>query len=249
MNVEVASKKPSPFAASSPWVDLGLTLPMFVGYHLGVAFLPMRNAADWVTLELVELADHNILGYAGLTLGIGAVYVGLLAFAGRGESLRWDRFLLIAVEGMLYALAMRLAASYVVGRMALQSAAAGDAIQPSSAASVEGAFPSVVMSLGAGFYEEIAFRVVLFGLGVRFIQILFSLEGLVKALVPLVWAAVAAALFSGWHYVGALGEVFELRSFAFRWVCGCIFTLIYVFRGFAPAVWTHALYDVWVLAF
>jgi hypothetical protein len=22
---------------------------------------------------------------------------------------------------------------------------------------------------------------------------------------------------------------------------------IYAFRGFAPAVWTHALYDVWVL--
>ena len=59
----------------------------------------------------------------------------------------------------------------------------------------------------------------------------------------------AAAAFSAWHYVGPLGDPFELRSFVFRWVCGLVFTLIYVFRGFAPVVWTHALYDIWVLAF
>ena len=63
------------------------------------------------------------------------------------------------------------------------------------------------------------------------------------------WAALSAAVFSGWHYVGQFGEPFELRSFVFRWVCGVVFTLIYVFRGFAPVVWTHALYDIWVLAF
>ena len=62
-------------------------------------------------------------------------------------------------------------------------------------------------------------------------------------------AALAAAVFSGWHYFGQFGEPFELRSFLFRWVCGVVFTLIYVFRGFAPVVWTHALYDIWVLAF
>jgi hypothetical protein len=30
-------------------------------------------------------------------------------------------------------------------------------------------------------------------------------------------------------------------------MCGLAFTLIYAFRGFAPAVWTHAIYDIWVL--
>ena len=41
----------------------------------------------------------------------------------------------------------------------------------------------------------------------------------------------------------------ELVSFTFRAVLGLILTLIYVARGFAAAVWTHALYDVWVLVF
>lgn len=31
--------------------------------------------------------------------------------------------------------------------------------------------------------------------------------------------------------------------------CGLVLTAIYAFRGFAPAVWTHALYDVWVMVF
>jgi membrane protease YdiL (CAAX protease family) len=61
------------------------------------------------------------------------------------------------------------------------------------------------------------------------------------------WAVVAALVFSGWHYVGALGDEFEATSFVFRAVCGLVFTLIYVYRGFAPAVWTHAIYDIWVL--
>jgi len=32
-------------------------------------------------------------------------------------------------------------------------------------------------------------------------------------------------------------------------VLGLALTLIFATRGFAAAVWTHALYDVWVLVF
>ena len=60
---------------------------------------------------------------------------------------------------------------------------------------------------------------------------------------------VTSFAFSAWHYVGDLGEPFELRSFVFRAVCGLLFSVIYAFRGFAPAVWTHTIYDVWVLVF
>jgi hypothetical protein len=104
------------------------------------------------------------------------------------------------------------------------------------------------MSLGAGLYEEIAFRVVLYGFGVKIVRLLFTSTPSPKRwLLSLGWAVVAAAIFSGWHYVGELGESFELRSFVFRLVCGLVFTAIYAFRGFAPAVWTHTLYDIWVL--
>jgi hypothetical protein len=224
-------------SGSGPWTDLGLTLPIFVGYHLGVVFLNVRNAADVVTRELVTLSENNLLAYGGLTLAIGVVYVGILMVLGRGHALRWERFAIVATEGIVYAVAMRLVAAYVVGRVFL-------------ATGINGTFTALVMSLGAGFYEEVVFRVILFGLGVKLLVFLFPIVLPLKAaIVKVVWALATAGVFSGWHYVGALGEAFDVHTFVFRWVCGLAFCVIYWFRGFAPAVWTHALYDIWVLVF
>jgi hypothetical protein len=220
---------------SDAWTDLGLTLPIFLIYHLGVIFLPVRNAADPVTQELRALANQSLPLYAGLTLAVGVVFVLVLATLGRREELSGKRFALIAVEGALYALLMRFVGSYVVGSLRL--APGGEPF---------GAFSGLIMSLGAGFYEEIAFRVGLFGLGALILKMFFG-KGLQGILLMAGWAVVAAAVFSGWHYVGALGDAFDLKSFVFRTVCGLVLTAIYVFRGFAPAVWTHALYDVWVM--
>jgi len=223
---------------SGPWADLALTLPVFVGYHLGVVFLPVRNAADIVTRELTKLAENSIWQYIGLTLGIGAAFAGVLLMLGRGHTLRSSRFVLVGIEGILYAIAMRLAGQYVVQQLALVPGVP------------DGRFSALVMSLGAGFYEEIAFRVVLFGLGLRLILgLIGNLPRLKRTLIALAWAFTIAFVFSGWHYVGDLGEPFELRSFVFRTVCGLAFTAIYSFRGFAPAVWTHTIYDAWVLLF
>jgi hypothetical protein len=220
-------------AASDPWSDLGLTLPIFIGYHLGVVFLPMRNAADVVTRELVALANNDLLTYGGLTLLLGVAFVGVLAMLGRGHTLKLERFVWVLAEGVAYAVVMRLIAGYVVGRLPLSL---GDRAS------------GLVMSLGAGFYEEIAFRVVLFGLGAKVLRLFAEPISSARAqIITVVWALVAAAVFSGWHHLGEFGEPFELRAFVFRWVCGLVFTVIYAFRGFAPVVWTHALYDIWVL--
>ncbi len=226
---------------SGAWADLALTLPIFLFYHLFVVFLDVRNAADVVTHELVGLSNQSLPAYGGLTVAIGALFVGILVVAGREQELHWQRFVWVALEAVAYAVAMRFAAAYVVGRLHL------DAGGPPG---IGDRFAGLVMSLGAGFYEEIAFRVVLYGVGLKLLALLFVAASPSKRwLVSLGWALVAAGVFSGWHYVGAFGDPFELRSFVFRWVCGLAFTAIYAFRGFAPAVWTHALYDIWVLVF
>ncbi len=244
---------------SGPLADLALTLPLFIVYHLGVVWLDVQNAADVVTRELKALASASLPAYSGLTLAIGLVFAGILLVLGRGHTLRWQRFALVALEGVLYAVAMRLVASYVVGRVhldaGLQTVAwvGGSPAPPPLASGAEpqsvGFMTAVVLSLGAGLYEEIAFRVGLYGLGRKVLLAMMpeALPGQ-RVLASLGWAIVTAAVFSGWHYVGQFGDPFELRSFLFRWVCGLVFTLIYVFRGFAPVVWTHALYDIWVMA-
>jgi CAAX prenyl protease-like protein len=229
---------------SGPLADLALTLPIFVIYHLGVVWMDVQNAADIVTRELKNLASSSLPAYSGLTLAIGVVFTTILLILGRGHTLRWQRFALVAAEGVLYAVAMRLVASYVVGNIHL------DAGAPTPAEATPSFFTAVVLSLGAGLYEEIAFRVGLYGIGRRLLLAMMpEASAGQRTMAGLGWAALAAAVFSGWHYFGQFGEPFELRSFVFRWVCGIVFTVIYAFRGFAPVVWTHALYDIWVMAF
>jgi len=232
------------------WVDLGLTLPIFLVYQLAVVFLGVQNATDMVTGTLLRLSDGNRTTYLLATFAIGVIFAGTFALLGRGQAFHPRKFIQIAIEGVIYAFLMRLAAGFVVG-----SVFAGGIKD-------EGRFVGFVMSLGAGFYEELAFRVILFGLGAKLLtwlvakqkvsltgtapQSRFSLRSLG---VIVAWSVVCAMIFSGVHYVGAMSDPFQLASFTFRAVLGLALTLIYTTRGFAAAVWTHALYDVWVLVF
>jgi hypothetical protein len=132
---------------------------------------------------------------------------------------------------------MRLAGSFVVGHMF------------AGKVTIHG-FPGFIMSLGAGFYEELTYRFLLFGVGSYVLRTLLFAKGTIRgSIMSWGWAVVAAGMFSAMHYIGPMGDPFELKSFVFRWVLGMTLTLIFVFRGFAAAVWAHAFYDVWVMVF
>ncbi len=233
------------------WVDLALTLPIFLAYHLSVVFLNVKNATDVLTGSLLHLSGGSTSAYLGTTFAIGVVFAGTFALLGRGHAFRPGKFVQIALEGVLYAMLMRVAAGLVMER--LFAGHIGE----------ESRFTGFVMSLGAGFYEELAFRVVLFGLGAKVLLSLFAEQPTnfttsppteapltLRAIGILIgWALAASVVFSGFHYVGALGDSFKLTSFVFRLLLGLALTLIYATRGFAAAVWTHAVYDIWVLVF
>lgn len=261
--VAIAPARPAPGARrTDALTDVALTAPLFVVYHVGVAFLPLRNAADVVTSRLAELAEFNRAAYLALTVALGVFVAGILLACGHREKFRWETFALVALEGAVYAVAMRWAAGYVAVALApgALSSALGLGAAPANAAFVAsglnapllgpaaalGASPwgAVVLSCGAGVYEELAFRVLLFGIGSR---LLVAMDDWRPWLVKLAWAVACAAAFSLWHHTGPMAEPFALEPFLFRTVCGLAFTAIFAFRGFAPAVWTHTLYDVWVL--
>src|SRR3954470_19895105 len=88
------------------WVDLGLTLPIFLIYHLGVVFLRVQNATDIVTAPLLRIAEGNRLMYVGITAAIGTGFAAVFALLGRGHAFRPQKFIQIAVEGILYATLM-----------------------------------------------------------------------------------------------------------------------------------------------
>ncbi len=246
----LAAPRPAPGARrTDALTDVALTAPLFVVYHVGVAFLPLRNAADVVTSRLAELAEFNRAAYLALTVALGVFLAGVLLACGHRDKFRWETFALVALEGAVYAVAMRWAAGYVSTAVAVAPglaalAPAGPPALGPAATAFDSPWGALVMSCGAGVYEELAFRALLFGVGAR---LLVAMDDFRPWLVKLAWALAGAAAFSLWHHTGPMAEPFSLEPFLFRTVCGLAFTAIYAFRGFAPAVWTHTLYDVWVL--
>ena len=245
----VATQDPQALSAKpGAWAELALTLPVFLVYQLGVVFLNVRNATDLVTQRLLLLANGDRLEYLGMTAAIGVVLFAVFAVLGRGQVLHGRKVVQIMIEGAAYAIAMGTMTGGIMGKLF-----AG----PSGVAAM-GPGAGLIMSLGAGFYEELAFRALLFGMGSKVLVWLFTRQrvGLVDSAPKLSlasvgimvgWALLCAGAFSGMHYLGSLGDDFQLRSFVARAVLGLALTLVYAMRGFAAAVWTHALYDVWVL--
>lgn len=119
------------------------------------------------------------------------------------------------------------------------------------AALVSAALPdwksSLLISIGAGLYEELLFRLI----GIALLHtLLYEVIGFGK--VASAWGAIifSAILFALYHYTaGDLDRLMSLDSFAlgflfFATLAGIYFGAIFVLRGFGIVVATHALYDI-----
>ena len=79
----------------------------------------------------------------------------------------------------------------------------------------------LMLSLGAGLYEELFFRVLLvtgIAAGARIVL------GLGRAASGIIAAVVGAFIFSAFHYIGPYGDQLELQSFVFRMLSGLAFS-------------------------
>jgi hypothetical protein len=102
----------------------------------------------------------------------------------------------------------------------------------------------LMLSLGAGLYEELFFRVLLvtgIAAGARIVL------GFSRRTSGIIAAIVGAFIFSAFHYIGPYGDQLQLQSFVFRMLSGLAFSALYLVRGFGITAWTHALYDAFLL--
>lgn len=215
-----------------PLTSLVLTVPVFLVYHLGILVVPGRNGVDWVSGATLALLDRSGLAYVGVTLAYAAGLLGAgLWLRGRSQ-VRPAALWPVLGEGLLWALLMMGTVGWATGVLVGAQAGAAPA----------GPLTKVVMAAGAGFHEELVFRVGLFGGGAHVLR---------RLALPRVGAFAVAGvgsslLFSAAHYVGPMGEAVGLASFAFRFLAGAFLAAVYWFRGFAVAVYGHALYDLMV---
>lgn len=221
-------------------------LPLLALYELLELVAPVRmsggvvrNGADVLLTSLftAALGPRGPLVFMALVIGGALVLIWRDRTAGR---LQPRIFAFMALETLALALAFGLvvgiATMKLVGPLRAMAAGAGGVQNISPLA-------RLTLSLGAGLYEELLFRVVL----VALIANGFRLVGFGRVLSGAIGAVVGALIFSAFHYLGPLGEPYQLESFVFRAIAGLAFSAMYLLRGFGITAWTHAVYDVLVM--
>jgi hypothetical protein len=216
-----------------PLTSLVLTVPVFLVYHLGILLVSRRNGVDWVSELTLELLDRSVGAYVAVTLAYAAgLLVAGLWLRGRAQ-VHPSALGPVLLESLVWGLLLMLTVGW-----ATQSIFATQVGPPPM-----GPLTKVVMAAGAGFHEELVFRVGLFAGGSHLLRLWTRL----RAPTILAVAAIGSSLlFAAVHYAGPLGDPFGLPSFTFRFLAGLFLTAVYRFRGFAVAVYSHTLYDLLV---
>jgi len=235
-------------ASRAPRYSLLFALPLLIIYQVLAALVPpapggmaVRNGAD-VILESVFVWLAGAWGprlFMLCLIGVGAWLISRDARANRNLS--------PAVLGgmLLESFCLALVFGVVVG--SLTAALLGYPPPPmvvAFSAQRLGRWTMLMLSIGAGIYEELLFRVVLVGLIAWGATKLLGLRPLVAGVAATV---LGALIFSAFHYIGPFGDRFEIYSFVFRTIAGLFFSGLYLLRGFGITAWTHALYDVFLL--
>ena len=101
---------------------------------------------------------------------------------------------------------------------------------------------NIILSLGAGIYEELIFRVLLIYVFYQSIKFLFRLGKFSTNFYAIILSAI---LFSSFHFIGA--ESFNQEAFAVRFIAGIFLAFLYVQRGFGITAITHSFYDIFVI--
>jgi hypothetical protein len=150
----------------------------------------------------------------------------------------------MAAESVVYALAFGLVTGTLTGLLLRGLWTAALVPSATMAPAEQFGFASQLMvSLGAGIYEELLFRVLLVGALAWVARRVFGWRPLATGIFA---TLLGALIFSAFHYVGPYGDRLELGSFTFRAVAGVLFSGLYLLRGFGITAWTHALYDVFL---
>lgn len=237
-------------SSRAPRYSLVFALPLLLLYEALAASIGggsiggVRNGADVIVKSVfaVMAGPYGALVFAVIVVG-GSVVLVMRDLRRNGGKLRARVFALMLLESValatVFGVVVGTLTAYLLGqldtKLAIQTVVPIDAMDRPT---------KLMLSVGAGLYEELLFRVILVSALAWAARVLLGLRPASAGAVAVV---VGALTFSAFHYVGAYGDPFEIGSFAFRFIAGLFFSALYVTRGFGITAWTHALYDVFLL--
>jgi hypothetical protein len=221
--------------STRPLTSLVFLLPFILLYELGTRILltdPVQGTHHIVAFTLLQ-RFFALFGATGRHLPALAVVSILLAWhVAKKDSwtISLPTFLGMAVESVALGLPL------IVFGVALAR------VFPAMSTPTAAGLPrTVILSLGAGVYEELVFRLILC---TALAMVLRNGLRLSPKLSMLLLVVLSASLFSAYHYLGS--EAFHWRIFVFRMMAGVYFAAIFLFRGFGLTAGSHMSYDLMV---
>ncbi len=220
-----------------PVTSLVFLLPLVVVYELGTLLmagnLPEALHSRVIAFQLL----HRFLALFGATifylpgLLVPAILVAWHVATGDTWRVHKRTLGLMAVESLL--LAIPLVVFYNVGSSYV------NLWSPLAAPAAEGWHGKLLLSIGAGIYEELLFRLILISL---LGMIMIDLARLPEPPSVFFMVLISATAFSLYHYLGP--ETFSWPTFMFRAVAGGYLAGIFILRGFGITVGCHVVYDI-----
>ena len=196
--------------------------------------LMVRNGADVLIREMFNIFGHYSVHVYSISLFLIMIFIAYqnrhliknanisfqLLFLMLIESILWSSVLLII---MLFSQKLFLSFS-----------------------TTSNLFEMISISIGAGIWEELTFR--LFGIS-AITFIFYTLFQYKKSYSTLIALIISSLIFSMFHYLGVYGDIFTWESYSYRSIAGLILGTLYITRGFGISVYTHIFYDIALVGF
>ena len=222
--------------SKSPFYSFIITLPIFLLYELGLLlmrgteFSYIKNGADALIEDMIATLGFDIF-YISSSIFLLAFFIIAYYQKKNYDSFKiYKSYLSIMLfESFVYALLLFL----LLGNMSLYL----------MDISFEDIKFNIILSLGAGIYEELIFRVFSIFILYKFISFIFkSMRHFSTQFSALLLSSI---LFSLFHFMGT--ESFSQEAFTIRFIAGILLGILYNNRGFGITAITHSFYDIFVI--
>ncbi len=210
-----------------------LILPLLITYEIGISLSGSgyRNTAELILKEINVILGADAARFIHWFLAVLIVVFFLKTWT--RDRPFFPILGTVVIEGLVIAFFLGPLLSFCVGNLLM--------LHPPADAGAAVLKNSVLLSIGAGVYEEIVFRFFILGGTYALCSRVFKVPRW-TAFVPAL--LVSALLFSVYHHIGPFTQPITWPLFLFRFIAGLALGLVFIFRGFAVTVYVHAFYDI-----
>lgn len=215
-----------------PLTSVAFTVPLFLFYHLGILLVDRRSQVDFISTLVLRVLEASVPAYVLMTLALTLVLLLAVWVQQKRGKVPISSYRRVLGESVGFAL---------LALVVLGWATHENRTSELGNLSPLRVFDKVLIAAGTGFHEEFIFRGLLITGGTWLLVKL----GKVRRRFALLFAMlISSVVFSLAHYLVIFDEPFTWTLAGYRVLEGLLFATLYVFRGFAVAVYAHALYDL-----